>query len=64
MLVHGLHRSTRLPLWGCYGLVGGLAAAVGGGLVAKGRPPPLGSSSVPRETAAALREDVQWIREQ
>src|SRR4051812_34973660 len=26
MLVHGLHKSTRIPLWGCYGLVGGAMA--------------------------------------
>jgi hypothetical protein len=28
MVVHLLHRATRLPLWACYGLVGG---ALGGG---------------------------------
>ena len=29
MVVHGLHKSTRIPLWGCYGLVGGALAAAG-----------------------------------
>jgi len=65
MLVHGLHRSTRLPLWGCYGLVGGLLGAMGTGLLAAGRyeasrvelaPPP--------QTLAALREDLEWLKDQ
>ena len=28
-LVHGLHRSSRLPLWGCYGVVGSNALDFG-----------------------------------
>ena len=36
MVVHGLHRSTRLPLWGCYGLVGAALAAAGTGLIVSG----------------------------
>ncbi len=31
--VHFLHRTTRLPLWSCYGLVGGLMGAPGAGLL-------------------------------
>ena len=63
MLVHLLHRSTRLPLWGCYGLVGGMAGAAGLAALADARrraaavqlaPPP--------ETAAALRENLQWVK--
>ncbi len=56
MLVHGLHRSTRIPLWGCYGLVGGVLAAVGGGLIAAGTRRAVSISIVPRETIAALGE--------
>src|SRR5438094_213269 len=29
MLVHGLHDWTVLPLWACYGLVGGLLSGIG-----------------------------------
>jgi hypothetical protein len=64
MLVHGLQRSTRLPLWSCYGLVGGAFAALGAGLMASGTRKAGGLSLVPRETARALREDAQWIRKQ
>lgn len=64
MLVHGLHRFTRLPLWGCYGLVGGALAATGGGLLASGTRKAASISLVPRESLGALREDVVWIKNQ
>src|SRR5947209_8425096 len=32
-LVHLMHSTTRLPLWACYGLVGGALGAVGGELL-------------------------------
>lgn len=65
MVVHALHRSTRLPLWGCYGLVGGMMGAVGAGLVASGlaeaadvrlAPPP--------QTVEALKENLAWLKDQ
>lgn len=64
MLVHGLHRATRVPLWGCYGLVGGLMAALGAGLLTAGSRKAANIRMVPRETLAVLREDVQWIKDQ
>jgi len=64
MLVHGLQRSTRLPLWSCYGLVGGTFAALGAGLMASGTHKAAGLTLMPRETARALREDVAWIKNQ
>lgn len=59
-LVHLLHRSTRLPLWGCYGLVGGLLAASGGGLLGRARGHAAGLALVPQSTEA-LRENVAWL---
>ncbi|HZW30364.1 MAG TPA: phage holin family protein [Isosphaeraceae bacterium] len=64
MLVHGLHKSTRIPLWGCYGLVGGVLATVGGGLVVAGTRRTAALQVVPRETIAALSEDFQWLKDQ
>jgi hypothetical protein len=64
MLVHGLHKSTRIPLWGCYGLVGGVLAAAGCGLVRVGTRRAASISLVPRETIAALREDIAWLKDQ
>jgi hypothetical protein len=64
MLVHGLHRSTRIPLWGCYGLVGGVLAAAGCGLIAAGTRRAASIRLIPSETIAALREDVSWLKDQ
>ena len=64
MLVHGLHRATRLPLWGCYGIVGGVAAGLGASLAIGGVSRAGRLSLVPRQTIAALREDIAWIKDQ
>ena len=64
MVVHGLHKSTHIPLWGCYGLVGGALAAAGCALVASGTRRAASISVVPRETLAALREDIAWLKDQ
>jgi hypothetical protein len=63
--VHLLHRATRLPLWGCYGLVGGLLGAAGAGLLVNAKARAAGLRlAPPPQTAAALRENVAWLTEQ
>lgn len=62
MLVHGLQRATRLPLWSCYGLVGSAFAAAGASLVTRGARRASQIPLVPRESLGALREDLAWIR--
>ncbi len=62
MLVHGLQRVTRLPLWGCYGLVGSALTAAGASLVLRGAHKASQIQLVPRESLGALREDVAWVR--
>jgi hypothetical protein len=64
MLVHAIHRTTRLPLSSCYGLVGGLMATLGAALMATGTRRASALHLVPRETIAALREDVAWVKDQ
>jgi hypothetical protein len=61
-LVHGLQRATRMPLWTCYGLVGGVLGAVGVGLMGSGGRRLSGVNLVPYETLAALREDLEWVK--
>jgi hypothetical protein len=65
MLVHLLHRLTRLPLWACYGFVGGVISAASFTLLKDGYakladlhllPPP--------ESAEALQENVAWLKHQ
>ncbi len=64
MLAQGLSRATRLPLWGCYGIVGGLMGAVGVGLIGSGTRRAANLKLLPAETIAALRDDLQWIKNQ
>ena len=63
MLVHVVHTFTEIPLWGCYGLVGGLLAILGGLALFFGKkeagdiqllPPP--------QTAEAVKENVEWLK--
>jgi hypothetical protein len=63
MLVHLLAEHTQIPLWGCYGIVGGGLGLVGLALVLGGRksvsdvhlaPPPA--------SAQALKENVEWLK--
>ena len=63
MLVHLLSAYSAIPLWGCYGIVGGAVALVGALILAGGRksvadvhlaPPPI--------TAQSLKENVAWVR--
>jgi hypothetical protein len=63
MLVHGLHEWAGLPLWGSYGLVGGLLA--GGGLVLILRARSLAGSvhATPLRSLHTMKENVQWIKE-
>lgn len=61
-LVHLLHAYAQLPLWACYGIVGGALALVGGGVLISGKksvsdvqltPPP--------QSAQALKENLEWV---
>lgn len=61
-VAHGLQRTTKMPLWTCYGLVGGVLGAVGAGLMGSGGRKLSGVSFVPYETLAALREDLEWVK--
>lgn len=63
MLVHGLHDWTVLPLWACYGLVGGLLSGIGIVLVVRAQSV-VGSFPVtPRRTLYTMKENIQWIKE-
>jgi hypothetical protein len=64
MLVHGVQRATRLPLWSCYGLVGGALGAAGAALLANGRRQLGGLQLIPEQSAAALKENLAWLKEQ
>jgi len=64
-LVHLLNNYTTIPLWGCYGVVGGVLVALGGGFLLFGKKE---ASDValapPPRTAETLKENWQWLKRQ
>jgi protein-S-isoprenylcysteine O-methyltransferase Ste14 len=64
MLVHLLAALTDLPLWSCYGIIGGLLVVVGLILLMTGKQTAEQIEVVPPQTAATLKENSQWLKEQ
>ena len=64
MLVHLLQALTALPLWACYGIVGGLLAAGGMVLLVLGKRKLARLHLVPQQTVETMQENVQWIKSQ
>jgi hypothetical protein len=58
MLVHLMQRVTRLPLWACYGAVGGSLGLLGAGFLRAGVARASDMSLVPRQTAEVLKEEL------
>ena len=63
MLVHGLNEWFSLPLWVCYGLVGGAIAGIGITLIVKAQSLAGTVHAAPRRSLHAMKENVQWIKE-
>ena len=63
MSVYGLHTATVLPLWGCYGIIGGVLTVIGIALLYKGKSTIAEVDVVPRESVEAAKEDIQWVKE-
>jgi hypothetical protein len=64
MAVHLLHKTTRLPLWGCYGLVAGALGGAGIQLLwaARREADRIRFPAFP-QTAEVLKEDAAWLKE-
>jgi len=60
MLVYLFSQLASWPLWVCFALVGGLFAALGGGLVVLGREKLRTKNVLPEESAKALTENLEW----
>ncbi|WP_254507253.1 phage holin family protein [Anatilimnocola floriformis] len=61
MAVYGLQAAFALPLWACFGIVGGLLAAAGGGAFYAAVIQFNAFNPLPDESAQALKENLQWI---
>ena|SRR5215471_4315162 len=64
MLVHLLNALAGLPLWACYGIVGGLFLIMGGVLFLIAKHTIARIDVVPPQTVETMQENVQWIKEQ
>lgn len=51
-----------VPLWGCFGIVGGLLLAAGAILLFIGKSRVESINIVPPQTAETLQENLQWIK--
>jgi drug/metabolite transporter (DMT)-like permease len=56
MLVHGLHEWVGLPLWACYGLVGGLLAGAGVTLIIRAQSLAGTVHTTPRRSIHTMKE--------
>lgn len=63
MLIHLLAAKTEIPLWGCYGIVGGGLAILGIVFLLGGKKSVVDVHlAPPPETAQALKENVAWVK--
>lgn len=53
---------SGLPLWVCFAIVGGVFLGVGAALTFKGKKKLDSFNPLPDQTAEALKENVQWIK--
>jgi H+/Cl- antiporter ClcA len=63
MLVHLLKALTELPLWACYGAIGGLLIIAAMTLFVLGKKKVKQIQVVPTRTVETLKENVQWLKE-
>jgi peptidoglycan biosynthesis protein MviN/MurJ (putative lipid II flippase) len=62
MFVHLLAASfPDIPLWACFGIVGGVLALIGGGLALASMSIFKSFNPLPDQTAQSVKENVQWM---
>jgi uncharacterized membrane protein YqjE len=64
MIVFFINWATdgAVPLWGCFGIVGGLMLATGAILFFIGKSRAESINLVPPQTAETMQENVQWLK--
>ncbi len=63
MTVHALHRATGLPLWSCYGIVGGLLGGVGMQFLTTGVQKAADLREAPAKAVESIKENVSALGE-
>ena len=64
MLVHLLGAFTVIPLWGCYGIIGGGLLVIGLIVLSAGKQTAEQIDVIPQQTVEILKEHAQWTKEQ
>src|SRR5262245_4986260 len=54
------HDPAGIPLWGCFGIVGGALSLLGGALIFAGKKKFDSFNPLPDESFQALKENLQW----
>jgi predicted PurR-regulated permease PerM len=62
MVVYLLAYYTPIPMWGCYGIVGGVLAVIAITLLMFGKQEAGQIQLLPPQTVATLKENAQWIQ--
>jgi cobalamin biosynthesis protein CobD/CbiB len=62
MVVYLLAYYTPIPIWGCYGIVGGVLAVIALTLLMLGKKEAGQIQLLPPQTVATLKENAQWIQ--
>jgi hypothetical protein len=60
MVVFMLHELAQLPMWGSFGIVGGVMALGGGLLFFRGQQQMEKINPLPENSVEAVKEDLQW----
>jgi protein-S-isoprenylcysteine O-methyltransferase Ste14 len=63
MLVHMLAAHTDVPLWGCYGIVGGILTVLGAMLLYSGRRRTGRVHLTSQQRTETAQEDIRWNKD-
>ena len=61
MFAYLLNANTTVPLWGCFGVVGGITSLVGVGLLIWSNHKKADVDFIPQRATEAVKEDIGWI---
>lgn len=64
MLVYALAEGTAVPLWGSYGIVGGVLVIIGIALLAVGKVKARDADGWPEESVQQAKQDAKWLKDE
>ena len=53
--------TTIVPLWGCFGIIGGVSLLIGAAFLVWGISRKSDVDLIPQRAAEAVKEDIKWI---